>query len=54
MTTEHTVAAPAGERSLADSIQTARDDYRTEIRAARGGTLAAEGFTTRVDDYYTI
>ena len=53
MTTEHPVAAPVGERSLADTIQTARDDYRTEIRAARGGTLAAEGFTTRVDDLLT-
>ena len=55
MTTEHSVAeaAPAGEDSLAETLHAAREDYRAEIRVARGGDLAAEAYTTRVDRLLT-
>ena len=50
MTIEHTAAAtPAGERSLAELLCAARDEYRVEIRLARGGAQAAENYSRRID-----
>ena len=53
MTTEHADATPAGERSLAETLRAAHDEYRAEIQLARGGATAAEAFTTRVDALLT-
>ena len=55
MTTEHPAAADAsaGERSLAETLRAARDEYRAEIRLARGGAQAAEDYSTRVDGLLT-
>ena len=51
MTIEHLTAdaAPAGERSLAETLRAARDEYRDEIRVARGGAQAAEDYSTQID-----
>ena len=50
MTIEHAAdAAPAGERSLAEMLCAARDEYRVEIRLARGGAQAAENYSRRID-----
>ena len=55
MITEHPTAepAPAGERSIADTLRAARDEYRAEIGAARGGALAAEHYSARIDQLLT-
>ena len=55
MTTEHPTAdaAPAGERSLAEMLSAARDEYRAEIRLARGGVQAAENYSRRIDSLLT-
>ena len=55
MTTEHSAAnaAPAGERSLAETLRAARDEYRDEIRVAQGGAQAAEVYSTWVDRLLT-
>jgi len=55
MTTEQPAAAdaPAGERSLAETLRAARDANRAEIRVARGGTEAAENYSTRIDHLLT-
>ena len=55
MTTEHPTAdaAPASERSLAETLRAARDEYHAEIRVARGGAQAAENYSTRVDRLLT-
>ena len=47
MTTEH--ATPAAERTLAETLRAARDQYRAEIDLARGGALAAQDFTAQID-----
>ena len=47
MTTEH--ATDTNEPSLADSLAVARDRFRTEVREARGGVVAAEAFSAEVD-----
>ena len=43
------LAAPVGERSLAEMLCAARDEYRVEIRLARGGAQAAENYSRRID-----
>ena len=53
MTTEHPDAALAGEHSLAETLRAARDEYRAEIRLARGGAQAAEDYSTRIDRLLT-
>ena len=55
MTTELPTAdaAPAGERSLAEMLSAARDEYRAEIRLARGGVQAAENYSRRIDSLLT-
>ena len=55
-TTEHAAdddLAPAGERALAETLRAARDEYRTEIRVARGGAQAAEDYSMRIDRLLT-
>ena len=54
MTTEHAAEpVPAGEHSFAETLRAARDDYRAEIRLARGGAQAAEDYSTRIDHLLT-
>lgn len=43
-------ATAAGDSAPADLLRRAQESYRNEIREARGGALAAELFSTRVDE----
>ena len=55
MTTESLAAdaAPAGDRSLAETLRDASDAYRAEILLARGGAQAAADYSTRIDQLLT-
>ena len=44
----------AGKPAPADLLQAARETYRGEIRAARGGVHAAQVFSTRVDEILRV